>query len=395
VPLKFLVAHNQYRQSGGEDAVFRNEVQLLRQAGHEVREYVETNHRIDERNQLRLGLQTVWNHSSRKKMRTVLLEFKPDVVHFHNILPLISPAAYSACAGLGIPVVQTLHNYRLLCPGSLLYRDGRSCEDCLTKQIKWPGVLHSCYRDSKMATAAIATMLAVHQTLGTWNQSVDRFVALSEFSRDKFVEGGLPAEKVMVKPNFVSPDPGPRSGGGECALFVGRLSLEKGLKLLIEAWKRVSQRIPLRIVGDGPLRGLLERDKESLPLSNVSLDGGLEKSAVLAAMKRARFMVFPSTCYENFPLVIAEAYACGVPVIASRHGAMAEIVRHGVTGLLFEPGSADDFAAKIEWAWSNEGDINQMGRAARTEFETKYTAQTNYQMLMHIYEQASAARSGT
>jgi glycosyltransferase involved in cell wall biosynthesis len=312
--LKFLVAHNQYRQSGGEDAVFRNEVQLLRQAGHEVREYVETNHRIDERNQLRLGLQTVWNHSSRKKMRTVLLEFKPDVVHFHNILPLISPAAYSACAGLGIPVVQTLHNYRLLCPGSLLYRDGRSCEDCLTKQIKWPGVLHSCYRDSKMATAAIATMLAVHQTLGTWNQSVDRFVALSEFSRDKFVEGGLPAEKVMVKPNFVSPDPGPRSGGGECALFVGRLSLEKGLKLLIEAWKRVSQRIPLRIVGDGPLRGLLERDKESLPLSNVSLDGGLEKSAVLAAMKRARFMVFPSTCYENFPLVIAEAYACGVPV---------------------------------------------------------------------------------
>ncbi len=336
--MKLLVAHNEYKQPGGEDAVFRSEVQLLRQAGHEVREYVESNHRIGNGNYIRLGAQTVWNDSSRKKLRESITEFRPDVVHFHNIFPLISPAAYSACQELDIPTVQTLHNYRLLCPGGLLYRDGGRCEDCLPKRIKWPGVLHACYRDNTLATAAVATTLAVHQSLGTWHEKVTLFVALSEFSRSKFVQGGLPAEKIVVKPNFVSPDPGERTDTGDYVLFVGRLSAEKGIELLFEAWKKGDRKIPLRIVGDG-----------------------------------------------------SEAYACGIPVIASRHGAMAEIIRDAVTGLLFEPGSAEDFAAKIEWAWTHTAEMETMGRGARAEFETKYTGEHNYQLLMRIYEQACSA----
>jgi len=389
--VKLLVAHNEYKQPGGEDAVFRSEVQLLRQAGHEVREYVESNHRIGNGNYIRLGAQTVWNDSSRKKLRESITEFRPDVVHFHNIFPLISPAAYSACQELDIPTVQTLHNYRLLCPGGLLYRDGGRCEDCLPKRIKWPGVLHACYRDNTLATAAVATTLAVHQSLGTWHEKVTLFVALSEFSRSKFVQGGLPAEKIVVKPNFVSPDPGERTDTGDYVLFVGRLSAEKGIELLFEAWKKGDRKIPLRIVGDGLLQDTLEREKELAGLNNVFFDGRLERTAALEAMKRARFIVFPSPCYENFPLVIAEAYACGIPVIASRHGAMAEIIRDAVTGLLFEPGSAEDFAAKIEWAWTHTAEMETMGRGARAEFETKYTGEHNYQLLMRIYEQACSA----
>src|SRR5437879_9236747 len=227
--------------------------------------------------------------------------------------------------------------------------------------------------------------------VGTWHQKVTLFVALSEFSRSKFVEGGLPAEKIVVKPNFVSPDPGERTDAGDYVLFVGRLSAEKGIEFLFEAWERGDRTIPLRIAGDGLLLGTLEREKGLAGLNNVFFDGRLERTAVLEAMKRARFIVFPSTCYENFPLVIAEAYACGVPVIASRHGAMAEIIRHGVTGLLFEPGSAEDFAAKIEWAWARPADMEKMGRGARAEFDAKYTGERNYQLLMRVYEQACSS----
>lgn len=382
------MAHNAYQQRGGEESVFRNEVDLLRRAGHEVLEYSDDNLRASRMNGIALGIQTIWNDSSRKALRTLLMAFQPDVVHFQNIFPLLSPAVYLACHEFGAPVVQTLHNYRLLCPGGMFMREGHVCEDCLTKHVKWPGVLHGCYRDSRLATTAVTAMLAVHHLLGTWEQKVARYIALSEFSRAKFVEGGLPAEKIVVKPNFVSTDPGVRDGAGEFALFVGRLSSEKGVECLLEAWAKGNRRIPLRIVGDGPLRPGLERQKLALGLDNISFNGTLERTLVLKAIKQARFIVFPSECYENFPLVIGEAYACGVPVIASRLGVMAQIVQDGVTGLHFEVGSAEDLAAKVEWAWTHPAEMEEMGRAARTEYEAKYTPERNYTILMEIYERA-------
>lgn len=387
--MQILLVHNAYQDSGGEDTAFCNETCLLRRAGHEVEEYRDNNNRIRELSPIRLGLQTIWSECSRKKLRDVLMEFRPDVVHFHNTFPLISPAAYWAGHELGIPVVQTLHNYRLLCPGAALYRDGNVCEDCLQKTVKWPGVLHSCYRGSQAATGAVAAMLATHRFLGTWQQKVSVYIALSEFSRRKFIEGGLPAAKIAVKPNFVACDPGARDSTGEYVLFVGRLSREKGPELLLRAWKKLRLAIPLRIVGDGPLRDELER--EVVGLNNVAFDGTLERALVRDFMKHARFLVLPSQCYENFPSVIAEAYACGVPVVAPRLGAMAEIVRDGVTGLHFEPCSTEDLAAKVEWAWAHPVSMEEMGRAARAEFEAKYTAERNYQLLMEIYEQALCA----
>jgi len=387
--MKVLVAHNAYQHLGGEDTVFRNETALLRAAGHQVHEYQDDNRRIEGMNFIRLGAGTIWSNSSRKRLRATIEEVRPDIAHFHNTFPLISPAAYYACHEAGIPVVQTLHNYRFLCPCALLYRDGRVCEDCLPKRLKWPGVLHRCYRNSRLATATVTTMLAVHHLLGTLQQKVACYIALSEFSRERFVAGGLPAAKIAVKPNFIFPDPGSRDGAGRFALYVGRLSREKGPGLLLRAWKTRNLSVPLRIVGGGPLRECLERQRDVLSLRNISFDGNLERRLVFDAIKSARFLVLPSECYENFPLAVAEAYACGVPVIASRLGAMAEIVHDGITGLLVEPGSAEDLAVKVEWAWAHPAAMEEMGRTARAEFDAKYTGERNYQILMQIYEQAS------
>jgi len=299
-------------------------------------------------------------------------------------------------------VVQTLHNYRLLCPAAIFQRDGRVCEDCLG-HVPWRGVLHACYRDSRAATAAVALMLSVHRWLGTWSKMVDCYIALTEFARAKFIEGGLPAEKIVVKPNFVHPDPmavnhqssiaNHKSPQGS-ALFVGRLSPEKGVRTLLAVWRRLGNRIPLRVVGDGPLRVELEAEAVRHGLSSVCFHGWLAPERTIEVIKVARFLVFPSESYETFGRVAVEAFACAVPVIASRLGAMQEIVEDGRTGLHFTPGDADDLAAKVEWAWTHPDEMQEMGRAARAEYEFKYTAERNYPMLMEIYERAIAIHKG-
>jgi glycosyltransferase involved in cell wall biosynthesis len=359
---------------------------LLRGAGHDVSEYVEDNHRIETLNRFRLGAETVWSQSSYEKLGATLREFRPDIAHFHNIFPLISPSAYSACNDVGVPVVQTLHNYRLLCPQAQFIRNSVTCEYCLRKRFKWPAMLYGCYRNSRVATTAVVAMVAFHDVRGTWQENVDQYIALSEFSRRKFIEGGLPTDKITVKPNFVLVDPGIRSGPGDYALFVGRLSIEKGPRLLLRAWKQGNFSFPLRFVGDGPLRKRLERERDELGLNSVAFHGWIAQGAAIEIMKCARFLVVTSQTYENFPLSIAQAYACGVAVIAPRHGAMAEIVQDGVTGLHFQPGSSDDLAAKLEWALSNPAALEDMGRAARAQYEAKYTAERNYELLLQIYQ---------
>jgi len=237
-------------------------------------------------------------------------------------------------------------------------------------------------------------MLGTHHSLGTWRKKVTSYIALSEFSRQKFIAGGLPAEKIVVKPNFVSPDPGPSSSDSEYVLFVGRISREKGVEFLFDTWKEMVDRtIPLRIIGDGPLRRALEDQKEGSGLSNIHFEGRLQKDKVLHAMKRARFVVFPSECYENFPLVIVEAYACGIPVIAPRLGAMEELVGDGMTGLHFESAVAEDFAAKVHQAWTHPAQTAEMGRGARAVYEAKYTAEHNYHVLMQVYRKAACQHS--
>ncbi len=347
--MKILLVHNFYRQPGGEDAVFEVERDLLRDAGHEVCEYVRRNEEIGDDgiwSKLSAGLRATWAWDSAAELRRILQYEKPALAHFHNTFPLISPAAYYECRAAGLPVVQTLHNYRLVCPAATLSREDHLCEECIQHSL-WRAVRHGCYRDSRAASAAAAVMLAAHRSLRTWTRLVDCYVVPSLFARDKFIEAGLPTEKIFVKPNFVSPDPGIRSGQGEYALFVGRVLPEKGLNTLLKAWNLLRDGIPLRIIGDGPLLADLKCGALRDCLSGVSFEGARTRAETIAAMKSARLLIFPSEWYETFGRVIAEAFACGVPVVASRLGAMRELVEDGRTGLHFTPGDAADLAAKI------------------------------------------------
>jgi len=389
--MRILTVHNHYQQPGGEDAVFSTETVLLRQKGHEVVQYTEDNQRINGIRQVALAADTIWSRPTRHRLLRILRNVQCDVVHFHNTFPLISPSAYSACREAGVPVVQTLHNYRLLCPAAIFFRDGHVCEECLGKTPPWPGVLHTCYRESRAQTTVVVAMLTLHRWLKTWQKQVDVYVALTEFARGKFIEGGLPAEKILVKPNFVSPDLGMRESDGSYALFVGRIAREKGVRMLLQAWQGL-RGTPLKIVGDGPLmdeiRGFVQEQK----LAGVEVLGQRARQEVLTLMKGAQFLVFPSECYEGFPVSIAEAFACGVPVVASRLGAMAEIVEEGRTGLYFSPGDPDDLSAQVKWAFTHPEEMAQMGRRARQEFQAKYTADRNYEMLMAIYRKALERR---
>jgi glycosyltransferase involved in cell wall biosynthesis len=224
----------------------------------------------------------------------------------------------------------------------------------------------------------------------TWQTKIAVYIALSKFGREKFIEGGLPAERIVVKPNFVHPEPVRKTRIGEYALYVGRLSAEKGLRTLLEAWSKLRMRIPLQIAGDGPLRGELEEKIHTMKLEDASVLGRVLPRDVIQLMLGAKFLVFPSVWFETFGLTIAEAFACELPVIASRLGTMAEIVTDNKTGLHFKPGDSQDLAAKIEWAWSHQEAMSEMGRAARREFEEKYTSAANYRRLMEIYETAMA-----
>jgi glycosyltransferase involved in cell wall biosynthesis len=384
--MKILAVHNRYQRPGGEDQVFVDETALLETRNHRVLRYEVHNDQVKQVNRLTLAKDTVWNTSAYRELGALIRRERPDVVHFHNTLPLVSPAGYYAARAEGVPVIQTLHNYRLLCPVALFFRDGRVCEDCMGKAVPWPGVVHRCYRGSRAASGVIATMLTVHRALRTWTEMVDIYVALTEFARHKFIEGGLPAEKIVIKPNFVAPDPGRGQGGGGYALFVGRLAPEKGTGTMLAAWDRLGTRIPLKIVGDGPLKDQVV--KAATRQSNVEWLGHRPVEDIHALMKKADMLVFPSQWYETFGRVAAEAFAAGTPVIAANIGAVAELVEHGRTGLKFRPGDPEDLVTQVEWALSHPAELRGMREEVRAEFEAKYTAERNYRALMEIYEAA-------
>ena len=387
-----LLIHNRYRQPGGEDVVFESEKLLLERYGHKVITFTEDNAKLSKVNPLKIAVNAVWSREAQRKILKLIEEKKPNVVHFHNTFLRISPAAYYVVKKKGIPVVQTLHNYRVICPGSLLMRNGHVCENCLKKKVPWPGVIHGCWRNSKAGTALVVVMLVVHRLLRTWTEQVDVYITPTEFVRRKFIEGGLPAEKIVVKPNFVYPDPGIGEHKENFALFVGRLSAEKGVRTLLSAW-RLLKDIPLKIVGNGQL---MTEVKERVERERFAVEvlGWRTREEVLALMRNASFLLFPSEWYETFGMTIIEAFACGLPVIASRLGAMAEIIEDGRTGLLFEPGNPEDLAAKVEWLLSHPQELARMSKEARAEYEAKYTAERNYEMLMAIYHRALGRQEG-
>lgn len=383
-PPRILQVHNIYHHAGGEDIVVANENRLLAEHGHEVLQDLSHNDTIrGAYRKLVVAWQAPYSHRSRQHMSQVIGTVRPDIVHVHNFFPLLTPAIYDACQDAGVPVVQTLHNYRTICAGALLMRDGRPCEDCIGRS-PYQAVLHGCYRDSRLGSLAVARMIGRHQRKKTWHTKVDRLIALTEFGRQKFIEAGFPGERIRVKPNFVKdPVPQPRNAAGQLrALCVGRLSAEKGIRTLLEAWSTLD--VQLNMAGSGPLEDTVRQ----AGLANINCLGQVAPSAVTHEMQAASVLIFPSECYEGFPMTIVEAFSCGLPVIASRLGSMAEIVEDGVTGLHFVPGDADDLAAKVRWAEAHPEEVQVMGRNARKAFEERYTEGANYRTLLSIYREA-------
>lgn len=376
--LPVLVAHNRYRQRGGEDVVVTAEVELLEARGHRVARYAVDNREFSDSARSSVALRAIWNHRAFRGLTQLIEARRPVVAHFHNTFPLLSPAVLYAAQRAGVAVVQTLHNYRLLCPNALFFRDGGVCEDCLGKTVAWPSVVHACYRGSRRGSAVVAGMLATHRAAGTWRHAVDGYIALTDFARRKFIEGGLPADRIHVKPNFLAADPGVGGHLGGFALFVGRPSPEKGVGTLLEAWGRLGDAIPLKVAGS-------RRPAAAPQHCSIEWLGELPRDRVLALMQDAAVLIFPSECYEGCPMVLVEALATGLPIIASRLGAAGETVMDGGNGRHFAPGDPAELAATVEWALAHRPEMADMGRRGRGDFEARYTATQNYAWLRDIY----------
>ena len=361
------------------------EAALLRSRGHSVELFLRHNDAIHQMSPAVAAVQTIWSTQAAREFEALVRSFKPDVVHVHNTFPLISPAIYWVAERLQVPVVQTLHNFRLLCPQAMFLREGKVCEDCLGK-LPWRGAVKGCYRDSRLQSTVLAGMVTLHRAMGTWQNKVTRYIALNEFCRGKFIAGGLPAERIVIKPNFVDFE-APVEGVRDRFLFVGRLSAEKGIGVLVGAAQTLAA-ARIRVAGTGPQADLLHGVKRITAL------GALSSDAVKTEMSQALALVLPSLCYESFPRTLVEAFASRLPVIASKHGPLAELVRDGVTGLLFEPGSSQDLAQKMLWAQQHPQQMAEMGRNARAVYEAEFTAERNYQQLMAIYQSAISEIKG-
>ena len=388
--MRILICHNFYQQPGGEDQVFAAETELLKKYGHDVETLSIHNDQIESTGRLKLATQTIWNSSSAAQVAQKTRDHRTQVVHFHNTFPLFSPAVYSAARKAGAAIVQTLHNYRLICPAATFFRDGHPCESCLG-HFPFPAIAHKCYRQNRAASATAAISLGIHRAIGTYTNQIDAYIALTNFARDKFKEANFPPEKLHVKPNFLDPDPGPGNGDANFALFVGRLTEEKGVRSLFPAWQNSSVKIPLKICGDGPLQDLVKTAVSQNP--NIEYLGRRPLPEILDLMGRATVLIFPSLWYEGLPRTIVESFARATPVIASNLGSMKELITESRTGALFTPGNATDLARAVTDLQANETLRTTMRRAAREEFETKYDPARNHLMMLDIYNQALARRA--
>ena len=365
--MKILLIHNKYEIPGGEDLVVETEGALLASAGHEVHQFIVSNTELKTFADKALTAWWLpWNPGGFSRASEIIRRIKPDIINVHNFFAMLSPSIYDAAIEANIPIVQTLHNFRIICANGLLLRAGKPCEVCITRS-PYNAVRYRCYRNSIFASASLARMIAIHKRKRTWQTKPSRFFVLSNFARTIFEAAGIPRDKISVKPNCVR-DHGWRGDAlGDGVLYVGRLSNEKGAQFLIEAAR--STNVPIRIVGDGPLRVSLERKAPQ----NVEFVGHLSQSEVLTHMRRARCLVIPSICYENFPLALIEAFAVGLPVIASGLGALQELVEHEATGLLTVPGNPCSIAGAIERLTNDAVLCRNISRAARRKYDDNYS----------------------
>lgn len=385
--MKVLFVHNRYRVRGGEDEVVDREIALLRNGGLQLELLTADSKDLKSPiSKLQTAVQLPYSRNSFKLLQNRLESFQPDLVHVHNFFPTFTPSIYDACFEMKVPVVQTLHNFRIFCASALLAREGKPCELCLGKSSA-PAVRYACYQGSRLGSLALSRMIERHKTQDTWNRKVSTFIALSEFSKSKFVVGGLAKEKITIKPNFAfrpQSSPPQLESRENAALYVGRLSAEKGAGTLIQAWKNIDY--PLWVAGDGPLAN--ELAAESRP--NVVFLGRQSQEQISDLMRRARFLVLPSECYENFPLVIAEAFSHGLPVIASRIGSLIEIIEDRKNGVHFIPGDRNSLHQAVLEIASDTTLQQAISQRAHEDYLRLYTPEANFRMLTDIYEKAKS-----
>jgi glycosyltransferase involved in cell wall biosynthesis len=391
--MRIVIVHNRYRsaQPSGENVVVDQETGLLRMAGHQVVPYERASDEISGSSLLQRASipgRVVWSPEDRTRLERVLREVRPDVVHVHNTFPLISPSILEACRVHGVPVVATLHNFRLMCANSQLLRDGRPCDLCVGRS-PWRAVVHRCYRSSVAATLPIAAGIQVHQSRQTWTEGVTIFIAVSEFVRQQFMAGGFPGHRIRVKPNFVPRPPHRRETPGRYFLFLGRLSSEKGVDVLLDAW--TPELGELLIVGDGPARRELEA-RATRHGDLVRFLGNQPREQSMQLLTGARALVVASRAYETFGLVVVEAYAHGVPAVAPASAVFPDLIREGRTGLLFSPDDSNDLRRKLFQFLDSDLSV-RMGREALHRYESDYTPEKNLVGLMAVYREAIAQRS--
>ncbi|MFG3498278.1 glycosyltransferase [Streptomyces sp. NPDC047928] len=396
--MRVLVVHNRYAsaQPSGENKVVDQEVALLRGAGHRVEVFERRSDDIAARSLLgkaAVPLLVPWNPGVRKELAARLRAERPDVVHVHNVFPLLSPAVLAACADAGVPAVATLHNYTQVCPPGTLQRDGRPCAECVGAAVPLPAVRHGCYRNSRLATVPLAVGLSVNRR--RWWSGVERFFCISAAQRDVLVGAGMPAGRLAVKHNFV-PDPGSgRVGAGEHLLYLGRLAEAKGVRLLMAAWDEVAAHggvgVPLVIAGAGPLEP--EVTAWAAGRDDVRYVGLYDPDQCRRAIARSVAVVAPSTWLEAFGLVVVEAMAAGVPAVAAGHGAFVELVDDGVTGLLHRPGEPASLASGIRRITAGPDRNREMGQAARRRYEQGFSPAVGLERLVDGYRTAIAGRT--
>lgn len=388
--MKILVVHSRYKERGGEDVVYEQEVALLRRCGVNVATFEISNDLVDGMGVLELSRSLLWNTKSAEQLRERLKD-QYDLVHVHNFFPVLSPAIFHVCRSLNVPVVLTLHNYRLMCANAILYDGHGICEQCVGRNIPVPAITKSCYRNNRIASVGVVTMQVLHRLIGTWGKVINSFIVLTDFAKHKYIEAGFAEEKIYVKPNFVERRNLLERKIGDYALFVGRLVDEKGIAWLLDCWKRLNKKLPLVIIGDGPLKDrVVEFSSEH---DEVIWLGQVDREKVFELMAACRFLVFPSIWYEGFPMTIVEAMSLGVPVVATNVGAMASIIEHGRNGFLFDMLENDQFINLIDNLTIHM--IEAAGCGALKTYFDKYTPERNFEYLIRIYEDVCARHNMT
>jgi glycosyltransferase involved in cell wall biosynthesis len=390
--LKILLVHNSHRSgsSSGDDVVFNKESELLERHGHHVIRNNPSNDEYDKSSIIRklsIILQIPWSFSYYRKIKEIIRSEKPAIIHIHNFFPFISPSVYYSANSAKVPVIQTLHDFRHLCPMAFFMRTGKICEDCKDGNF-FKSIIYGCFKGSKLQTIPVALMLKIHYLLKTFQKKNNGYICLTESQKKIFLEASYDNNKLFVKPNFVEDSCETKEyKTGNYAVFIGRLGEEKGIRTLITAWRELSD-IPLKIVGDGPDANKFKNLVKKLNINNIEFLGYKPYKECMQILDNARFLIMPSIWYETFGLTIIEAFCHYKPVIASNLGAMADLIRDGKTGLLFALGNPDDLAQKVRQLWKDDDEVIRMGENARKEYEEKYTPEKNYKMLMNIYEKA-------